>query len=259
MASFTSSSSPSNLFPPPSPSPLLHSTFRNQEFRLWKKRRLKRKHKFLSLFNNLQPPSSAPLDSPLDFLSILPLDWVPSAALGFTSALTLTFLNRKSHTPQLNSNSRVSDIGEWILFSSPTPFNRFVLLRCPSISFEYLEDVSERLTTEEKHYVRLDSGRIQLRNGDEDEVKERDYELFEYQRVCVGTDDGGVISLDWPSNLDLSEERGLDTTVLLVPGTAEGSMDEDIRSFVRDCLRRGLFPIVMNPRGCAGSPLTTAR
>ncbi|KAL0410375.1 UNVERIFIED_CONTAM: Embryogenesis-associated protein [Sesamum latifolium] len=80
-----------------------------------------------------------------------------------------------------------------------------------------------------------------------------------YQRICVATADGGVLSLDWPSNLDLDEERGLDTTVLIVPGTAEGSNERKIRVFVCECLRRGVFPVVMNPRGCAGSPLTTAR
>ncbi|KAH9804807.1 alpha/beta-Hydrolases superfamily protein [Citrus sinensis] len=82
---------------------------------------------------------------------------------------------------------------------------------------------------------------------------------LEYQRVCVNTEDGGVISLDWPSNLDLHEEHGLDTTLLLVPGTAEGSIEKRIRLFACEALRRGFFPVVMNPRGCGGSPLTTSR
>lgn len=278
MASFTSA----QLFPPPSPSShLLQSSFQNRHFRLWKKRRFKPKPKPKPkpLLNSLEP-SSPSSGSPFEFLSLLPLNWVPPAALGFASALALSLTRQNTGNSTQSSlgsgsgsasdsdtNSRLSDIGEWILFSSPTPFNRFVLLRCPSISFEgeCLEDVNERLVKEERHYVRLDSGRIQAKSdggaaaekGEENE-NENGW-LFEYQRVCVGTDDGGVISLDWPSNLDLSEERGLDTTVLLVPGTAEGSMDDNVRCFVRECLRRGLFPVVMNPRGCAGSPLTTAR
>ncbi|KAI6682091.1 hypothetical protein NL676_035972 [Syzygium grande] len=95
---------------------------------------------------------------------------------------------------------------------------------------------------------------MQVREGD-GELEEK----LEYQRVCVGTADGGVISIDWPANLDLREEHGLDSTLLLVPGTAEGSMDENVRAFVCEALRHGFFPVVMNPRGCAGSPLTTAR
>lgn len=145
------------------------------------------------------------------------------------------------------------------MFTSPTPFNRFVTLRCPSISFqdrELLEDVNERLVKEERHYVRLNSGRIQVRA---DETESGLEERLEYQRVCVNADDGGVISLDWPANLNLEDEHGLDTTLLLVPGSAEGSMDRDVRSFVCEALKRGFFPVVMNPRGCAGSPLTTAR
>lgn len=106
--------------------------------------------------------------------------------------------------------------------------------------------------------MNLSRGRIFARNGGHLELEEEEEEIG-YQRVCVGTEDGGVVSLDWPENLDLGGEYGLDTTVLIVPGTAEGSMDKDVRRFVFDVLRSGCFPVVMNPRGCAGSPLTTAR
>lgn len=123
---------------------------------------------------------------------------------------------------------------------------------------ELLEDVNEKLVKEERHYVRLNSGRIQIKAGGAETDSDLEGKL-EYQRVCVNTDDGGVISLDWPANLDLEEEHGLDTTLLLVPGSAEGSMDTNVRSYVCEALKRGLFPVVMNPRGCAGSPLTTAR
>ncbi|XP_076925174.1 uncharacterized protein LOC143587900 isoform X1 [Bidens hawaiensis] len=81
-----------------------------------------------------------------------------------------------------------------------------------------------------------------------------------YQRICVDTDDGGVVSLDWPANLeDLTSEHALDTTVLIVPGTTDGSMDHNVRSYVSQFLARGCFPIVINPRGCARSPITTPR
>lgn len=119
-----------------------------------------------------------------------------------------------------------------------------------------MENVSEKLVKEDRHYVKLNSGRIiqpvESSDGSEDEK-------LVYQRLCISTEDGGVLSLDWPSNLGLEEERGFDTTLLIVPGTAEGSSEEKIRAFVCDCLRRGVFPVVMNPRGCAASPLTTPR
>lgn len=104
--------------------------------------------------------------------------------------------------------------------------------------------------------MRLDSGRILVNRDETDSESERN---LEYQRRCVGTEDGGVISLDWPANLVLEEEHGLDTTLLLVPGTAEGSSEKNIRLFVCEALKHGLFPVVMNPRGCGGSPLTSAR
>ncbi|KAL6846192.1 hypothetical protein ACP4OV_023640 [Aristida adscensionis] len=147
--------------------------------------------------------------------------------------------------------------GEWVLFTSPTPFNRAVLLRCPSVSFEdggvLLDGVNERLLTEERHYVNLSRGRIPAaRDGD----AACD---ISYQRICVALDDGGVIALDWPDNLELDKEHGLDSTVLIVPGTPEGSMEGSIKVFVVDALKNGYFPIVMNPRGCGNSPLTTPR
>lgn len=107
--------------------------------------------------------------------------------------------------------------------------------------------------------MRLSTGRMQVNIAEADQSGTVPGPKLEYQRLCIGAEDGGVISLDWPENLDLKEERGLDSTLLLVPGTAEGSMDEDVKAFVLEALKRGFFPVVMNPRGCAGSPLTTAR
>ncbi|PQQ14227.1 hypothetical protein Pyn_06032 [Prunus yedoensis var. nudiflora] len=208
----------------------LKHAFQIREFRVYRRRRLKLAprnqlgigngnhfHDFISQFPS---PNSLQLIAPL---------------LGFVSGATLYLSNSNSNSGSAKQQSG-SDIGEWVLFTSPTPFNRFVLLR---------------------HFVRLNSGRIQFdsRNRIDSGVEEK----LEYQRLCVGTDDGGVISLDWPANLDLKEEHGLDTTLVIVPGSALGSMDWKVRSFVCEALRRGCFPIVMNPRGCAGSPLTTPR
>ncbi|XP_028069999.1 uncharacterized protein LOC114272477 isoform X1 [Camellia sinensis] len=230
--------------------------FQLREYRVWRRPRRFKPNPIFLVRTQLGPsPSPSPFDNLFQnlvshFPSINSLDLI-APALGFASGVSL-YLSR------FNSNPipRLSDIGEWILFTSPTPFNRFVILRCPSISFE-LEDVNEKLVKEDRHFVRLNSGRIRVWDSDEEE--EEAEEKLVYQRVCVSSDDGGVISLDWPANLDLAEERGLDTTLLLVPGTADGSMDKNIRWFVCESLKRGCFPVVMNPRGCAGSPLTTAR
>ncbi|KAK9275755.1 hypothetical protein L1049_023024 [Liquidambar formosana] len=238
---------------------ILHrNPFQLREFRVWRRRRLKinRKCAVRNQLGPLLPSSFEDLFQNLvsQFPSVNSLDLV-APALGFASGVAL-FLSRL----RPDTNSELSDVGEWVLFTSPTPFNRFVLLRCPSISFEgseLLEDVNEKLVKKDRHFVRLNSGRIHVRDvhGREDDLMEK----LAYQRECVITDDGGVISLDWPANLDLTEEHGLDTTLLLIPGTAQGSSDRRIRSFVFECLKRGFFPVVMNPRGCAGSPLTTAR
>ncbi|RZR84973.1 hypothetical protein BHM03_00011893 [Ensete ventricosum] len=185
------------------------------------------------------------------------LDLLFTPAIGFAAGAAFYFSSLRRGKPC----DVDAVVGDWVLFTSPTPFNRSVLLRCPSVSFEdsgeLLEGVNESLLRDERHYVNLSRGGIPFAR--EEEGEEGPEQEISYQRACVGTDDGGVISLDWPENLDLGKEHGLDTTVLIVPGTAEGSMDRYVRSFVSDALQHGYFPIVMNPRGCAGSPLTTPR
>ncbi|XP_044464013.1 uncharacterized protein LOC123194711 isoform X2 [Mangifera indica] len=222
------------------------------QFRVFRKRRRFKfnvrssiNYPFENLFHSLPNPFAS--TSSLDLLA---------PALGLFSGLAIYASQSISDKPP-----PLSCIGNWVLFTSPTPFNRFVILRCPSISLEgsdFLESVNEKLVKEDRHFVRLNNGRIQVRGGDDERASELEAKL-KYQRVCVNTEDGGVISLDWPANLDLLEEHGLDTTLLLVPGTAQGSMEKGIRSFVCEALENGFFPVVMNPRGCGGSPLTTAR
>ncbi|XVF88951.1 hypothetical protein PTKIN_Ptkin19aG0092600 [Pterospermum kingtungense] len=215
--------------------------FQTLEFRVPKRRRLScSRSSNLTLQNHFNLPS-------LDFLA---------PVFGLTSGLALYLSSRLNLASGAENNG--CEIGEWILFTSPTPFNRAVIVRCPSISFEGIElteDVNERLVKEDRHFVRLNSGRMVQTSGNRGE---RASEL-EYQRVCISTEDGGVVSIDWPANLDLNDEHGLDTTVLVVPGTPEGSMDEKVKAFVKEAVFCGFFPVVMNPRGCASSPLTTRR
>ncbi|KAK7347913.1 hypothetical protein VNO80_22455 [Phaseolus coccineus] len=216
--------------------------FPPRAFRVYRRRRLK--------INSSLPPSPVPFENLFRSLithypSVNSLDLI-TPALGFATGAALFFSSRSKSADDDGHRSSLSDIGEWILFATSTPFNRFVLLRCPSLVFEG-SDASER------NYV---SGRIEVRRGRE---REGLVEELRYQRVCLSGADGGVVSLDWPDNLNLEEERGLDSTLLLVPGTPQGSMDADVRLFVVEALKRGFFPVVMNPRGCAASPLTTPR
>lgn len=190
------------------------------------------------------------------FPSPASLDLLLTPAIGLAAGAALYLSSLQKGTTDVDTV-----VGEWVIFTSPTPFNRSVLLRCPSVSFEdggeLLGDgVNEKLLTEERHYMNLDRGRMTVARKKGEEGPEK---KMQYQRVCVATDDGGVISLDWPVNLELGMEHGLDTTVLIMPGTTEGSMDRNVRAFVFDVLQHGCFPIVMNPRGCASSPVTTPR
>ncbi|KAI4377488.1 hypothetical protein MLD38_015102 [Melastoma candidum] len=239
--------SPSSYCGLATPNPLLFS--RRHPFRVYRRRRIKPiPFRHVSLVLCHRP---LPLPSALS-LSVASL----SAAVLAVSAYYYNDRSRDSHKKKRRKEAYGKRSVEWILYSSPTPFNRFVFRRCPSVSFH--GDADEKLVTEDRHFVRVDSGVVGSLVEDEVEYEEDGDEL-EYQRVCIGTGDGGVVSIDWPESLDLREEKALDTTVVVVPGTTEGSMDLRVRGFVREALRHGFFPVVVNPRGCASSPITTAR
>lgn len=117
--------------------------------------------------------------------------------------------------------------------SRPSPFNLFVTKRCPSIS-----SPSTYLAFGRKEPIGEDSRPV-------------------YQRKCLFAADGGVVAIDWPAQFELTGEDGFDNVLLLVPGTTEGSRDDGVEKFVMDAMLLGYFPVVLNPRGCAGSPLIT--
>ncbi|WOK96368.1 hypothetical protein Cni_G05075 [Canna indica] len=164
-------------------------------------------------------------DLVVGFPSAAPLDLFFTPAVGFAAG-TVFYLSSLWKTKPSDVHAVV---GEWVLITSPTAFNRTVLLGCPSVSFEDggdLDGVDEGILSDERHYVNLNRGKISLAR----EETEEGVENISYQRLCVEADDG-----------------------------AEGSMDRYVRSFVFDALKHGYFPIVMNLRGSAGSSLTTPR
>nr|CAB3457140.1 unnamed protein product [Digitaria exilis] len=242
--------------PAPTPAP----------FVLVLRRRQRRRHHQHHRASLLAPRASlsdllASLPSPLTLVGPAALAAAAAVATSLSSWASSSSTSSRTSLPPPSPEEDYSACGdaagEWVLFTSPTPFNRCVLLRCPSVSFEdggvLLDGVNERLLTQERHYVNLSRGRIPAARGGDGACD------VSYQRICVALEDGGVIALDWPDNLDLDKEHGLDSTVLVVPGTPEGSMERSIKVFVVDALKNGYFPIVMNPRGCGGSALTTPR
>ncbi|XP_078444611.1 alpha/beta-Hydrolases superfamily protein [Wolffia australiana] len=172
-------------------------------------------------------------------------------ALGFGSAVAALGIGSAAAALGFGGGGRLGwpaseeEAGEWFLLSSPTPFNLCVFLRCAAVSF-----VDGSLRRDGF----LSAGRVAAAAADVDPTAD-----VAYQRVCVGAEDAGVIALDWPEHLDLAGEQSLDTAVLIVPGTPEGSRFREVQAFVREAVGHGLFPVVMNPRGCAGSPVTTPR
>ncbi|KAG8071643.1 hypothetical protein GUJ93_ZPchr0006g41466 [Zizania palustris] len=78
------------------------------------------------------------------------------------------------------------------------------------------------------------------------------------RRECLRTPDDGAVSLDWVSGDDRT--LPLDAPVLiLLPGLTGGSDDTYVRHMLMRARSKGWRVVVFNSRGCADSPVTTAK
>jgi len=87
--------------------------------------------------------------------------------------------------------SQLKQVDKSLVFvSRPSQFNRFISMRCPSMSM----NLSSKIHVLERADI-------------------------EYQRICLHAPDGGIVAIDWPAELDfVAEEDHLANTLLLVPG-----------------------------------------
>jgi ribosomal protein L12E/L44/L45/RPP1/RPP2 len=141
-----------------------------------------------------------------------------------------------------------------LLISQPTPFNRFVYGRCPSMFSPGAAAAAAVADVQAPLHMGKKRRKKKKQTKDQEKINR-----VEYQRTCLVAHDSGVVSLDWPMQLEFAADNGFDNTLLLIPGTTEGSGDQGIQRFVMRAACCGYFPIVLNPRGCAASPLTTPR
>jgi hypothetical protein len=98
-----------------------------------------------------------------------------------------------------------------LLISQPTPFNRFVYGRCPSMfsPAAAVADVQAPLHMGKKRRKK------KKQTKDQEKINR-----VEYQRTCLVAQDSGVVSLDWPMQLEFAADNGFDNTLLLIPGSS---------------------------------------
>ncbi|OWZ12830.1 Serine protease [Phytophthora megakarya] len=143
-----------------------------------------------------------------------------------------------------------------------TDTNKQLLTHCPTI-------------TKNKYYPpwRLFNGHLQTVRFAYDERGP----LINYKRQLMTLPDGGVVSLDWAllhdqnvptpfSDLNVSasttwleEVETTRRTVILLPGLTGGSPENYIRSTIARLHELGWQCVVLNARGCANTPVTTAQ
>lgn len=92
------------------------------------------------------------------------------------------------------------------------------------------------------------------------------YPIIPYERQILDMPDGGIMSLDWalPARADgtiprVSDLNPTKRTVLILPGLTGGSSEHYIRVNVHRLNQLGWQVVVLNARGCAGTPLKTPK
>lgn len=79
-----------------------------------------------------------------------------------------------------------------------------------------------------------------------------------FRRECLRTPDDGAVALDWVSG----DARALPPDaplLILLPGLTGGSQDTYVRHMLLRARSKGWRVVVFNSRGCANSPVTTAK
>ncbi|KAL4140683.1 hypothetical protein PRNP1_014964 [Phytophthora ramorum] len=139
-----------------------------------------------------------------------------------------------------------------------TDDNKKLLSHCPTI-------------TKNKYYPpwRLFNGHLQTVRFAYDERGPK----VNYRRQLLTLPDGGVVSLDWallsdqeaeaakrePTSTWLQDVESTRRTVILLPGLTGGSPENYIRSTIARLQEFGWQCVVLNARGCANTPVTTAQ
>ncbi|KAG1694210.1 hypothetical protein DVH05_021866 [Phytophthora capsici] len=175
-------------------------------------------------------------------------------------ALVLAFLARKVFGRSILSILMLRTAETPKLVYRVTDINKKLLSHCPTI-------------TKNKYYPpwRLFNGHLQTVRFAYDERGPQ----INYQRQLMKLPDGGVVSLDWAllndqngSNQDLNagasttwlkDVESTRRTVILLPGLTGGSPENYIRSTIAKLHELGWQCVVLNARGCANTPVTTAQ
>ncbi len=100
-----------------------------------------------------------------------------------------------------------------LLISQPTPFNRFVYGRCPSM----FSPAAAAAAADVHAPLHMGKKRRKKKKQTKDQEK---INRVEYQRTCLVAHDSGVVSLDWPMQLEFAADNGFDNTLLLIPGSS---------------------------------------
>ncbi|XP_057967434.1 embryogenesis-associated protein EMB8-like [Malania oleifera] len=79
-----------------------------------------------------------------------------------------------------------------------------------------------------------------------------------YRRECLRMSDDGVVALDWVSG-DLRRLPADSPILILLPGLAGGSGDRYVKHMLVRASSNGWRVVVFNSRGCADSPVVTAK
>ncbi len=144
-------------------------------------------------------------------------------------------------------NYRLRMCARLSLYYRPTVLSKYILENTPELTkkvyFPTIYLVSGHLHT---LFTELTNRRVAGRLG------------YGYRRELVKLDDGGQIALDWallpPENVRRVPDNQLPLIVIMA-GLTGGCYNFYVGHIIRHAAKRGFRCVVLNKRGCAGTPL----
>eukprot|EP00830_Metopus_es_P015081 TRINITY_DN4222_c0_g1_i1.p1 TRINITY_DN4222_c0_g1~~TRINITY_DN4222_c0_g1_i1.p1 ORF type:complete len:257 (-),score=17.80 TRINITY_DN4222_c0_g1_i1:397-1167(-) len=85
-------------------------------------------------------------------------------------------------------------------------------------------------------------------------------ETYPHERVIVPLSDGGEISIDYIFSNNTRKSLSAQTPIVVIlPGLTGDRCDEYIQSIINEVISRDFLCVVINHRGCSGTPLTSPK
>eukprot|EP00873_Tetraselmis_striata_P040455 jgi/Tetstr1/460719/TSEL_005906.t1 len=134
------------------------------------------------------------------------------------------------------------------VYMAPTAQNKMIMEECPALTDTYRVSMWMR----NKHVETIFAALFR-------HIFLSIEHYVRYERQELKLPDGGLVSLDWLAGETVNTLPRSAPVLILLPSLIAGSQNVYIAAVARRAARAGIRPVVLNSRGCAGTPVITPK